>query len=225
MNGVAAACRMRVKPAVGEDLPQPGLAGLGAEPEPDVLGERGGGAEQGGEPVEGAADRVEVVLGAVACVGLDDQPGAVGGQGAAGRGGPRRRGRPCRAGVEEGDQVVAGAGVVGGRGDLEADPVGDAGVGGALCGRRRSTRRGSRSRRTRDAGRPGPAGSSTRRARSRRRRPWRPALSLSSTPSSAGSQLATGWPGSRGGRTARCRGRVVRRVRASPRRRRCGTPR
>ena len=49
LNGVSAARRKRVKPARPDDVPDPRLAGLRAQGEADVLGERGGRAQQGGE--------------------------------------------------------------------------------------------------------------------------------------------------------------------------------
>ena len=69
-----------------------------------------------------------VVLCTLACVGLDDQPGAVGGQGVPDVAGRADGVTHVVQGVEDGDQVVAGAGEVGGRGDLEADAVADTGV-------------------------------------------------------------------------------------------------
>src|SRR4051794_12052785 len=53
------------------------LAGLRAEREPDLLRQRGRRAQQRGERVVGAADRVQVVLDAVAGVRLHDHPRAV----------------------------------------------------------------------------------------------------------------------------------------------------
>ena len=66
-----------MKPPRGDDVAQARLAGLGAERQPDLLGQRGGRAEQRRGRVVDAADRVEVVLDAVVGERLDDQPGAV----------------------------------------------------------------------------------------------------------------------------------------------------
>ena len=77
MKGVSVARRKRVKPAGGDDLAQARLAGLRAEPEADLLRQRGGRADQRRGAVVDAADRVEVVLDLVAGERLDDQPRAV----------------------------------------------------------------------------------------------------------------------------------------------------
>ena len=77
LNGVSAARRKRLEAAGLHDVADPRLAGLGAERQPDLLRERRRRAQQRREPVVRAADRVEVVLDAVAGVGLDDHPRAV----------------------------------------------------------------------------------------------------------------------------------------------------
>jgi hypothetical protein len=50
------------EPGAGDHLADRSVAGLGAEREPDLLGQRGGHAQQRGEAVVGALDGVEVVL-------------------------------------------------------------------------------------------------------------------------------------------------------------------
>ena len=83
---------------LAQHLAHPPRAGLGAEPEGDLLRERRRRADHGRQAVVHPPDRVEVVRQPVTRRGLDQQQGAVGGQRLAGSGGPPRRGRPCRAG-------------------------------------------------------------------------------------------------------------------------------
>ena len=87
-----------MKPPAVDDVADARLAGLRAEREPDLLRQRRGRAEQRREPVVRAADRVEVVLDAVAGRRLDDHPRAVGGERLAHVARGARRDRPCRAG-------------------------------------------------------------------------------------------------------------------------------
>ena len=102
---------------LGDDRGDPGRAGLRAEREPDGLGERGGRAEQRREAVVGAADRVEVVLDAVAGGGLDDHPRAVAVERAQDVAGGADRVAHVVQAVEHRHEVERAAGVgVGGRG-------------------------------------------------------------------------------------------------------------
>jgi hypothetical protein len=96
---------------------------LGAVRELAALGERVGGAEYRREGVVGAADRVEVVLHAIAGLGLDDHPRPVVGERAAHVAGGGDGIAHVVQAVEAGDQVIARAGESVGAGDLEAQPV------------------------------------------------------------------------------------------------------
>src|ERR1700722_1119559 len=119
---------------VGGYLPDGGLAGLGAEGIAAGLRQRVRHAQLGGGVVVDAPYRAEVAGYFVGRVGLDDQPAAVRLEGLADVPGGGERVAHVVQAVERGGQVVAGAGEIGRGGDLEADPVGDAGVGGALAG-------------------------------------------------------------------------------------------
>ena len=57
LKGVSVARRKRVKPAGRDDVAQARLAGLCAQPEPDLLRQRGRGADQRRGAVVDAADR------------------------------------------------------------------------------------------------------------------------------------------------------------------------
>ena len=107
-NGVCAARRNRVNPA-SVDLPDGGLTGLGAEAVAAGLGAGVGHAEERGEAVVGATDRIEVVRDGVAGPRLDHHPGAVGGQRGADVAGRAERVAHVVQAVEGGDEVVAGS--------------------------------------------------------------------------------------------------------------------
>jgi hypothetical protein len=91
-------------------------------------------AQQGGAVVVDAADGIEVVGDRVAGVGLDDEPGAVGGKRLTDVAGGSERVAHVMQAVERRGEVVTGAGKLAGLGDLEAHPAGDPGVGGPLAG-------------------------------------------------------------------------------------------
>ena len=128
LNGVSAARRKRVKPPAVTTSRMRASPAWAPERQADLLGERGGGAEERRGRVVDAADGGEVVLDAVAGERLHDQPGAVGVE--------RCEDVPGRAhgvahvvqAVEGRHEVVAGARVALGRRRLEADASRHAGV-------------------------------------------------------------------------------------------------
>src|SRR5271165_5076863 len=119
---------------VRNELPDRGLAGLCAEGVAARLGQGVRDAQQGGAVVVDAADGIEVVGDRVAGVGLDDEPGAVGGKRLTDVAGGSERVAHVVQAVECRGEVVTGAGELAGPGDLEAHPAGDPGVGGPLAG-------------------------------------------------------------------------------------------
>jgi hypothetical protein len=134
LNGVSGGAAEAAEPSGGGQLAGAGLAGLVAQHGRGLLGEGVGHAQQHREAVVQPPDRVEVVLLAVAGGRLDQQPGAVVGEGAADVGGRPGGVAHVVEAVEGRHQVVAVPGEGAGRGGLEADPVGDAGLGGGLAG-------------------------------------------------------------------------------------------
>ena len=134
LNGVSATRRRSYEPAGHDHVPDSGLAGLGAEGQAHLLGERGRRAQQRRERVVGAPDRVEVVLDAVAGLRLDDHPGAPRGERRVHVTGRADRIAHVVQAVEHGDQVVLAR--VGRRGlGLEPRPLGHPGLLGAPAGR------------------------------------------------------------------------------------------
>ena len=119
---------MRVKPRFLEHRAELRLAGLRAEREADLLRERRRRTDERRHRVEEPADRIQVVLDAVAGERLDEEPGAVRCERLADVARGADRVAHVVQAIEARDQVVAGAGKRLGRGDLEADAIGDAGV-------------------------------------------------------------------------------------------------
>src|SRR5215218_7763268 len=117
-----------------DDLAAAGLAGLGAEREPDLLGQGRRRADERREAVVHAADRVEVLLDPVAGGGLDDHPAPVRSKQLADV--PRSAGGVAHVvqAIEHRHEVVAAAGMAGPRSDLERDAVGDPGLLGPHAG-------------------------------------------------------------------------------------------
>ena len=213
------------EPGAGHDLADAGLAGLGAERQPDLLGQRARRAQQRRERVVGPPDRVEVVLDAVAGRRLDDHPGAVGRQRAADVAGRADRVAHVVQAVEHASPGRSRRRVVRWPGRPRSARGRPRRPRRPARGRSRSSRRGSRSRRRSRPGRPAPSGWSRRRARSRRRRRARRARAWRPRPRAPAATPRSGGRRSPGGRSARSpRGRRAR-GRASRRRRRCGRPR
>ena len=112
---------------------QPPLAGLRAEPEPDLLVQRPRRADHRGQAVAGSSHRVQVLLEPVTGHRLHQQQRAVRRQGLADAPGRPDRVAHVVQAVEHAHQVVAGAGeLLGGRGP-EPGPLGHARLGRRLA--------------------------------------------------------------------------------------------
>src|SRR3954453_12556233 len=101
---------------------EPVFTGLRAEPETDLLGQRARGADDRGKAVVGPSDRVQVLLESIAGVGLHQEQGAVRSQSLMDVASGAHRVAHVVQGVEEADHVVAMAGEVLGRRDVEGHP-------------------------------------------------------------------------------------------------------
>ena len=120
MNGVSVGAPHVAEAARGDDLAQLRLAGLRAERRADLLRQRGRHADHRRAGIVEPADRVQIVLQAVAGHRLDDHPGAVRLQRLADMRGRAGRIAHVVQAVEEGHQVEVRCRIILGRADLEA---------------------------------------------------------------------------------------------------------
>ena len=146
LNGVSVARRKRVKPASSSTSRRRASPACAPSAAPTSWASELRADERRGR-VEEAAERVEVLLDAVAGERLDEQPGAVRPSVAHVRGGADRVAHVVQA-VEERDEVVALPGNSFAARDLEASPDRRRPPRARARARARSTARGSRSRRS-----------------------------------------------------------------------------